>query len=373
MVGSPATKTSTTLSRSPAIRRCGQLSAGRVSIGRRRRSARWAASRPSGRRARRTSRPLRISPAPGSTGCTSVSPGRHHPGPGQLREPDLRRSGGLRLQRPLPLFVLPPVAPLQSVRRPGALPPAAGQRPRRGRLAHGPGAGDRPLPERAIDLYLHADAAFAKPELYEALEAEDGQVRHSPAGEPAVVGADWPSLTRPVGRPPNKPQVFFAGFSYQAQSWARPRRVVAKVEWHQGELYPRLGFLVTNLKRPAEWVVKFYNGRGTAEQWIRQEGRAALDAALVPRFPGECGAPAALRAGLQPGQLPAHARLAGGGGAVVADHPARELVKISARIARHGRYVVFQLAAVAVPRALFRRDPAPDRPAAGGASASGMM
>jgi Transposase DDE domain group 1 len=40
-------------------------------------------------------------------------------------------------------------------------------------------------------------------------------------------------------------------------------------------LYPRVGFLVTNLKRPAERVVKFYNGRGTAEQWIR-EGKAAL-------------------------------------------------------------------------------------------------
>ena len=50
-------------------------------------------------------------------------------------------------------------------------------------------------------------------------------------------------LTRPVGRPPNKPQVFFASFSYQAQSWTRPRRVVAKVEWHQGELYPRVGFI----------------------------------------------------------------------------------------------------------------------------------
>jgi hypothetical protein len=82
-------------------------------------------------------------------------------------------------------------------------------------------------------------------------------------------------LTRPVGRPPNKPQVFFASFSYQAQSWAKPRRVVAKVEWHQGELYPRVGFIVTNLKRPAERVSKFYNGRGTAEQWIR-EGKNAL-------------------------------------------------------------------------------------------------
>ena len=73
-------------------------------------------------------------------------------------------------------------------------------------------------------------------------------------------------LTWPVGRPPNKPQVFFANFSYQAQSWTKPRRVASKVEWHQGELYPRVGFIVTNLKRPAERGSKFYNGRGTAEQ-----------------------------------------------------------------------------------------------------------
>ena len=46
-------------------------------------------------------------------------------------------------------------------------------------------------------------------------------------------------------------------------------------EWHQGELYPRVGFIVTNLNRPPERVVKFYNGRGTAEQWIR-EGKNAL-------------------------------------------------------------------------------------------------
>ena len=37
------------------------------------------------------------------------------------------------------------------------------------------------------------------------------------------------------------------------------------VEWHPGELYPRVGFLVTNLARPAERVIAFYNQRGTAE------------------------------------------------------------------------------------------------------------
>ena len=51
--------------------------------------------------------------------------------------------------------------------------------------------------------------------------------------------------------------------------------MVAKVEWHQGELYLRVGFIVTNMTRPAERVVRFYNGRGTAEQWIR-EGKLAL-------------------------------------------------------------------------------------------------
>ena len=49
-----------------------------------------------------------------------------------------------------------------------------------------------------------------------------------------------------------------------------PRRVVAKVEWRPGELYPRVGFIVTNMTRPAERVVAFYNQRGTAEQWIKE-------------------------------------------------------------------------------------------------------
>jgi hypothetical protein len=46
--------------------------------------------------------------------------------------------------------------------------------------------------------------------------------------------------------------------------------VVAKVEWHPGELYPRVGSIVTNLARPAERVVAFYNHRGTCEQYIKE-------------------------------------------------------------------------------------------------------
>ena len=61
----------------------------------------------------------------------------------------------------------------------------------------------------------------------------------------------------------------------QAASWKTARRVVAKVEFHFGELFPRVGFIVTNLETGSRAVVRFYNKRGTAEQWIK-EGKQAV-------------------------------------------------------------------------------------------------
>jgi Transposase DDE domain group 1 len=60
-----------------------------------------------------------------------------------------------------------------------------------------------------------------------------------------------------VGRPPKKVRRYYANFTYQAGSWSQPRRVIAKVEWHPGELYPRVGFIVANMSRPAKCVVAF--------------------------------------------------------------------------------------------------------------------
>ena len=77
-------------------------------------------------------------------------------------------------------------------------------------------------------------------------------------------------LKRPVGRPPNEVRRYHANFSYRAATWSKPRRVIAKIEWHPGELYPRVGFIVSNLSRPAERVVGFYNQRGTAESGSRK-------------------------------------------------------------------------------------------------------
>ena len=85
-----------------------------------------------------------------------------------------------------------------------------------------------------------------------------------------------PLLKRPVGRPPRHPVILYDDFWYRAGSWDRARRVVAKVEWYRGELFPRVGFIVTNMTAGPEGVVRFYNGRGTAEQWIK-EGKYALN------------------------------------------------------------------------------------------------
>src|SRR6516225_6818287 len=125
------------------------------------------------------------------------------------------------------------------------------------------------------EVAFRADAAFARPEVYEALE-ERG-VKYAiriPANE-SLERDIAELLPRPVGRPSQKPLVEYKGFLYQAASWKTARRVVAKVEHHAGELFPRVGLLVTNLTLPSRDVVRFYNKRGTAEQWIK-EGKQAV-------------------------------------------------------------------------------------------------
>jgi hypothetical protein len=97
--------------------------------------------------------------------------------------------------------------------------------------------------------YFRADAAFASPEVYAFLEAEGyGCVIRLPAN--AVLQRRIASGHTSGGPSSHEVRRSYASFRYQAQSWSRSRRVVDKVEWHPGELYPRVDFLVTNLCRP---------------------------------------------------------------------------------------------------------------------------
>jgi hypothetical protein len=156
------------------------------------------------------------------------------------------------------------------------------------------------------------------------------------------------------GEEPHEVRRYYASFSYQSQSWKKSRRVVAKVEWHPNELYPRVGFIVTNLARPAERVVTFYNQRGTAEQWIK-EGKGAIKWTRL-----SCRTFAANAVRLQ---LHVLAYNLGNFMRTLAMPKAAEpwsltslrekLIKIGAKIVSHGRYVTSQLAEVAVSRQMF--------------------
>jgi hypothetical protein len=158
--------------------------------------------------------------------------------------------------------------------------------------------------EAGKEAVFRTDAAFAKPEIYDALE-ERG-VKYAirlPANDKLQRDIEE-LLRRPVGRPTHKPIMWYKGFLYQAASWKTARRVVAKVEFHAGELFPRVGFIVTNLETPSRAVVRFYNKRWTAEA-MDQRGQASGedDPALLSPFPLEPSAAGFEPAGLQPGEF----------------------------------------------------------------------
>jgi hypothetical protein len=208
-------------------------------------------------------------------------------------------------------------------------------------------------------IYFRGDAAFANPYLYDYLEGEGIKYAIRLPANRVLQKRIGHLLTRPVARPPNEVRRSYANFTYRAGSWSKPRRAVAKVEWHPGELYPRVGFIVTNMAvtnmaRRAESVVGFYNKRGTCEQYIK-EGKGAIKWTRL-----SCRSFAANAVRLQ-----LHALAYNLGNflrTLATPEPIKDwtlttlkekLIKIGAKVVGHARYVAFQMAEVAIPRDLF--------------------
>jgi len=203
--------------------------------------------------------------------------------------------------------------------------------------------------DRDMLKFFRADAAFALPNLYKTLEAAEYFYAIRLPANAVLQDRIAHRLKRPVGRPPKHVRRFYEDFEYQAKSWDKPRRVVAKIEWHSGELFPRVGFVVTNLPMDPEWVSGFYNRRGTAEQHIR-EGKYAIRWTRLScrRFRDN------------EVRLQLHAlayNLAVFLARVGLPEPMTDwsltslqlkLIKIGARVVRHARAITFQLAEVAV-------------------------
>jgi len=210
--------------------------------------------------------------------------------------------------------------------------------------------------KRDLMRFFRADAAYAIPAIYGRLEAAGYFYAIRLPANSVLREKIAHRLTRPVGRPsPTKVKRLYEDFEYQAASWDKPRRVIAKIEWHPGELFPRVGFIVTNLPMEPDWVVRFYNQRGTAEQHIK-EGKYAFRWTRLSckRFRDnevrlQLHALAYnLATFLRCIELPE----------AMADWSLTslqlKLIKIGARVVRHARAITFQLAEVAVTGPMVR-------------------
>ena len=177
----------------------------------------------------------------------------------------------------------------------------------------------------------------------------------APQQRGAAMG-DRPSVEEAGGKAAEEADHLVRRLLVSSGEWDRPRRVIAKVEWHQGELFPRVGFIVTNMSAGPEGIVHFYNGRGTAEQWIK-EGKYALNWTRLSchRFVANQVRLALFILAYNLGNLLRRLCLP----RAVKHWSLRslqvKLIKIGGRLVRHARRLVFQLAEVAVPREVFRQ------------------
>jgi hypothetical protein len=159
-------------------------------------------------------------------------------------------------------------------------------------------------------------------------------------------------LKRPVGRPPRELRRYFASSSYRAQagrsravSWPRSSGI-------RGELYPCVGFIVTNLARPPS-----ESPSTTSAAWrssgSKRAGRDQVDAAVMPNLRRQrCASPAPY-AGLYLGNFMRTLAIPKAAEPWSLTSLREKLIKIRAKVISHGRYVTFQMAGVAVSRQMF--------------------
>jgi hypothetical protein len=120
-------------------------------------------------------------------------------------------------------------------------------------------------------ILFRADAGFAVPALYRYLERQDIRYVIGFITNNRVLAQAAPLLSRAQRQyqETGEKQRLFTSFSYQADSWIRPRRIIAKVEYgHPGS---NQRFVVTNLSRNPQFVYDdIYVLRGDAENRIKE-------------------------------------------------------------------------------------------------------
>ena len=266
----------------------------------------------------------------------------------------VRQSAGSRLQRALRVLLLPPAVPFQSVRRCGTGHAPTWQSRQCEILALCAVASDcpvRPLPDPEG---LSWRCCVCRTCPLRQARAVGVSIRDPTQVESCVGAADSPHVGPASGTTLSSPQGFLRGLSLSGEvmesetSCGRQGRVARQ------RADPCVGFIVTNLPWQARKVVKFYNGRGTAEQWIK-EGKNAVRWTRL-----SCQTFRANHARLQLfalaynlGNFLRRLALPKSVRQWSLTTLKEKLVKIGAKVTRHAKYVTFQLAEVAVPRQLF--------------------
>jgi hypothetical protein len=123
-------------------------------------------------------------------------------------------------------------------------------------------------------IWLRADSDFARDELMAWCEANDVEFVLGVGKNERLLAEIAPELERAAAASARgRPRRYFKSFMWSTRrTWSRKRRVVAKVEWSNGQANPR--FVVTSLTRrqckAKHLYEKVYSARGDMENRIKE-------------------------------------------------------------------------------------------------------
>ena len=135
---------------------------------------------------------------------------------------------------------------------------------------------------------VRGDSGFAVPELYELCEEHELKyaIRLKSNKRLTSLAQDIETqINERINLNNGAPYVFYKEISYRAATWNKSRRVIVKLERPEGELLFRYSFIVTNLSYRPKNIVKFYQNRGTMENFIKEgKNGFAFDQLSSPDF-----------------------------------------------------------------------------------------
>lgn len=127
-----------------------------------------------------------------------------------------------------------------------------------------------------VEVVVRADSGFATPKILDWCDAEGvgyliGVAKNSRLDTMLADHLEQARIrAERTGRPAGRPARVFTSFRYQARSWPRRRRIVAKAEWTGDKANPR--YVVTTLRgRARELYEDRYCARGDMENRIKEQ------------------------------------------------------------------------------------------------------